>query len=444
MSEPSKIPTLAQIQKEVALYVLALGALVNECVAVGAGCRMLGLPEDASLQGAVAKFDASSIRMARHLPVYYEYAYEARVPAGHESTINPDDVLAELLCDFPYSIGAKSDYLQLCLDVVGAEAGDTGHLEEMVERWKARYALDHGQDLTTRQIAVLADMNERSVQNATLAKGAARLRIGQDGWVNNTEAKRWIEGRRGFKKTTFRDLPKDSAVVGEQLSAAEIPAFVADRILHRFGNTQLDETIQHGVLSGGFETTIPEHVEKAAKTAGLDSKVVARAMQSPLSIEPKDCEPLARLMGIDPGWFTLQVMQALYPAAMSIVLNPGYYAAERLPSLPAAASELEIELTASMIKHGYIDFPAHAAALFPEDSFGDRSRDGRGKEIELVYGSQSVSTDIRRKSERVISPRKRFAGWLNAQIHAKAGDRLRLKRLAPRRFELIFVPATSA
>ena len=79
----SKQPSFEQVQREVTGYALALAVLVEECVEIGAGKRMLGLGESESFADLIEKFDPTRIRMARHLSVYYDYAYDARVSAGH-------------------------------------------------------------------------------------------------------------------------------------------------------------------------------------------------------------------------------------------------------------------------------------------------------------------------------------------------------------------------
>lgn len=438
-----KRPTFAQVQREVTAYALALAVLVDECVERGAGKRMLGLGEDESLRDVIDRFDPTRIRMARHLSVYYEYAYDARVPAGHAENVDPYTNLAEHLRDFSGMFGPDANYFDLCLDVVGLDPNtETGFLADMISRWEARHSLDDGSELSITQLALLADMNERSVRNAASLDGEARLTLKPDQMVSNGEARRWLAGRRGFRPTDVRELRDDSDMTDEQLSPAEIPAFVARRLLVLSGGTGLDEWLQKGILDGSFESAIPEYVEKEANSVGLTPRALARAMHLPLQIAPGDCEAIARAIRVDPVWFTLQVMQALYPKPMDMILNPTAYRREEGPSLSAPISEIEIELSDAMIQHGYLDFPSTAKALFPEDCFAARAGDDRGTAIELRYDEHTVQTDIRQKSDRLISPRKRFSGWLKTQTTARPGDHVKLRKVAERSFELSFIPMT--
>jgi hypothetical protein len=319
-------PTFHQVQKEVTAYALALAVLVDECVELGAGKRMLGLGEGESLRDVLDTFDPARIRMARHLPVYYEYAYEARLPAGHAETVDPNSNLAEHLRDFAQMFGPDSGYFDLCLDVVGFDVEEeTGFLADMISRWTARYDLDNGSDLSVPGLALLADMNERSVRNATSLEGEARLTLQSDQTAANVEARRWLAGRRGFRPTEGREFADDAEMSDVQLSAAEIPAFVARRLLVVSGATQLDAWVQQGILDGSYENAIPEYVEEAANSTGLTAKVLARAMHSPLQIAPGDCEAIARAIRVDPVWFTLQVMRALFPKPIDMILNPATY-----------------------------------------------------------------------------------------------------------------------
>ncbi len=60
--------------------------------------------------------------------------------------------------------------------------------------------------LTLRDIALLANMSEKSVRNATFEQGGKGLRVERDRelfYVKPEEALRWLRGRRGFKETRF-------------------------------------------------------------------------------------------------------------------------------------------------------------------------------------------------------------------------------------------------
>lgn len=59
--------------------------------------------------------------------------------------------------------------------------------------------------LTIHEVALLADMDERSVRNAAAAKGDGRLvteQVGKRSLVEVTEARRWLVGRKGYVPST--------------------------------------------------------------------------------------------------------------------------------------------------------------------------------------------------------------------------------------------------
>lgn len=68
----------------------------------------------------------------------------------------------------------------------------------------ARHNLDTGEDLSIAEMALLADMDEKSVRNATNEKAADRLcvvKAGKGVKVSIEEARRWLQGRKGFVPT---------------------------------------------------------------------------------------------------------------------------------------------------------------------------------------------------------------------------------------------------
>lgn len=339
---------------------------------------------------------------------------------------------------------SDSAYFDLCLDVAGLDVEtDVGHLRDMLDRLQARLSLDSGSSLSVREIALLADMSERSVRNAMTADGPNRLAASTDGTVDNLEAHRWLEGRRGFVKTERRQFPESLKDCPDQLDSLEIPAFVRDRLFKRFSEQPPIAAVGLEAAASpshdGAYDSYPEVIELAAKVAGLPAKTIQDALQQPLRIRPEDCVGLAKLLVVDPVWFTLQVMQALFPTSMDMVLNPSHYRSD-VAEVQVEGKSVDVVLTEAMIKHGYLDVPAHARVLFPDDCFGTRATDDKGKSIELRYGDHVEATDIRVKSEQTISPRKRFTAWFQKEIAASAGDRIRVTRIAERVFELTHLP----
>lgn len=243
------------------------------------------------------EIDLRKYPISKDIQVYYEYAFDAYMPAGCslENWGNEDGF--KLLVHFIYANTSSA-----------SEA-----LMEMVEQIDARATLDNGKKLSIKQIAVLAGMTEKSVRNAIHLEGENRLAgttsENAEILVANHEAKTWLSGRRGFKETTYANF--DDAQP-KSLSHAEISKFVHDR-LFRLYNEPGDN-----------------YVEVANQILGRDSgdERLGEIMVSTSAIHPQDCEPLANLLKVDAAWFTEQVMRALFPRQIELTCKS---AMQRVP-----------------------------------------------------------------------------------------------------------------
>lgn len=435
-------PSIKQIEDELKGLFGGIAVAMNECFYPNSGNHLLGIPDNQELWGAMDTVDLAKTNIGRYLPIYYAYAYDGRLIPGYENEID-DGANIERLSDFAVIFRSDGSYFDLCLDVSGLNVDtDVGHLRDMLQRLNARTCLDNGRPLSIGEIALLADMSERSVKNATSAEGENRLVQNDNGTVDNAEALRWLKGRRGFKATTKRPFPEGQTDCPDQLDGLEIPAFVRHRIELRFCTSMLDGVALLNAASPDTDNAFveyPQAIKLAAKSAALPESVIQAAMQQPLRIQPEHCQGLAKVMAVDPVWFTLQVMRALYPLQIDMLLNPQHYSAEAA-NLTLEGNFVDALLNDAMIKHGYLDLPAHARTLFPADCFSSRSEHNEDGQVTLCYGGQKISTDIRIKSEQTISPRKRFVAWLQKDLSAKPGDRIRFTRLDERTFELTYLP----
>lgn len=442
-------PTLEQLQRELALKFASLGVLFNDMFRANSGNRMLGLPDNEPLAGAFSRIDVFTSIIGSQLQVYHSYAYDGRILSGHERTVNPfGNNEAEKLRDFIELFGHTTGYTEVVQEDVDYDGEvKTGGLEDLMNRMIARNSLDAEHSLSIQHLALLADLNERTVKNATIPTTTkkAQLPLNNAGEVEYSDAIIWLMARagRGFTPTQVTSFPVQGKESDVQLDTVEIPAFVKQRIIDRFAKSGLDTLVLDVAAMPAYSDTYtdyPEVLILASEAAGLKPQEVQQAMQYPLAISPHQCIGLAKAIGVDPNWFTLQVMQALYPKEMDMVLNPQHY-----HSLPVVFKDplgaIEITLTETMIKHGYIDIPAIAKPMFPADCFGTREKDAVGSLITIHYGmGQTADTDMRVKSEKTISPRKRFTGWLQTEISAKAGDRIRIERIGQRDYQLKFQP----
>ena len=432
MEDTNIIPTLDALTKELALYYGGIAVLVEQCYEPNAGMKMLGLNQEQWLDERSGNIDVRSTEIGKMLPVWYRYGYEGVLSSGYslKDVDIHDDGPLERLRDMIGLLDHEDGYFSECLGAAQPrdDQVETGGLADLVQRVSARSDLDQGIALAPGQLAVLAQMSERSVRNAMVAGG--ELQTNENGFIANESARRWLSGRRGFVATQFRDVPPVSdAEVPDALGLVEIPPFVAARLKSLWAHEDPDPILS--LLPG------PAWAWRASKECGLSTERILAATQLPFDIRPKDVKALAKALRVDPIWLNHQVMSALYPDAVDMLLNPTYWAT---PEASVAASSVSdavtITLTASMLKNGYIDLPFSATPMFPSDALGGRTEGDTGSEVEILYGRHQAMTDIRIKSSKTISPRKRFGAWLNTELGARPGDRIRIEKTGDRQYTL--------
>jgi hypothetical protein len=421
--EVIKIPSLEQLQEGLAARMLNLAAFLN--ISLGdtegnsPGNRALRLDTDeyvAPWNMTPSEIDVNRYRVGRILPFLYDYAYHGKRGADGAFNWNEWDGDYEDREVFGYFLDITDAdgvfNINGYLDSLIAEAP----LRDMLKRADARQRLDAGEQLSISDIALLGGLNEKSVSNALRAEGENRLALvsADSEYVENSEALRWLLSRRGgFKETTISNFSEGSHP--DNLTYAELAPFIQDRLKRLYPDDSEDVYLY----------------SKAAKVLGWQSKRVYAITEDAGNIRPQDCEALAKALRVDVGWFTEQVMCALFPKQMALVMYGRELEIESNDESPS----IEVQLTEKGIKNGYLDIPAARAGFFPGDCFGGRGSQEKGAEIELRYGGTSRLTDIRRKSSITISPRIRFVGYFNT-IHAKPGDVIKIARVGDRAYEL--------
>ena len=430
-----EITRLELLETELAVFFAGIGVMLDECFMPGAGVRALGFTDES--RGAarlVSKINVRATHIGKMLPVFERYAYEGVVSAGYSlRDLDESDSgsALELLRDMLNLLGNDDPYFDLCLDAAEMFLPyriQRGKLKEMANRVDARNSLDTESSLTVSDLALLANMNERSVRNAI---AAGELSVGEQGYVSHEVAVRWLQGRRGFKATEFLIFPQDLGELPDSLNAVEIPKFVKTRLRELW--TPKDGIRPDDGWAGMSEH--PDWIVAASNACSLSMDRLQEMTRLPLSIKPQECEELAQLMRVDKVWLTYQLMAALFPDQIDMLMNPAAWSA-KATTTPADATSLTIVLTDKMIAHGYLDLPMSAKGFFPEDSFGDKPGNEVGGTVNFVYGSHRAASDIRVKSSKTISPRKRFTAWLNTELAARPGDRIRFEKAGPRDYLL--------
>lgn len=429
MREQANSTQLHALEIELALRLRNLAAFLNMALRGAAGNRLLGIQsDDNDFASTLApeQVDIRRHRIGRTLPLLYDYAYHAHQIQGHvdwqDWATDYDDrqLFGEFLelTDTPGVFTSASDY------VCGStwRSSNNSGLQEMLDRADARHRLDTGDALTIKDIAILADMNERSVRNALRAEGENRL-VSLDGeQVENHDALRWLRTRRGgFKETIVTVFQDDD--VPDCLSYGQIGPFIGHRISKLFPVSE-DDLL-----------TAPSSWTQASRKLQWPVERLHAIAEDIGNIEIDECRPLARVLRVDPAWFTEQVLCALHPKEMELVLFRKEF--ESTPEVTTQNAYIDVPLTPKGIKNGYLDIPASLATFFPSDCFGGRGEMERGAEIELRFGGTARMTDMRIKSSVTISPRARFISYFNSTLKAKAGDVMRIVRIDERIYALM-------
>ena len=233
-------------------------------------------------------------------------------------------------------------------------------------------------------------------------------------------------------------------VMPDSLNAVEIPNFLCIR-LDKIWSPSYSSEFKPGknnrqLIAEILSKEYPEWATYASEASEFSAKRLVEVTELPLNVKPSECESLAKLIKVDKTWFTFQVMTALFPNEMDLLMNPTNWQ-ENEKDNEFSANAVTITLTAGMLANGYIDIPMSAKSLFPEDCFGGRGVNETADKVTLIYGSHQESTDIRIKSAKTISPRKRFGAWLNQEWGARTGDRIRCERLGEREYKFTHIPS---
>ena len=437
-----QIPAFAEVRRGCVAALYGIARTIDIHVRAGAGADMLAL-EPRRDWPSLDEFDLASLGFEKPLEVIYRYAFYAEVG---DTDIHDDWEEGNLGRLQSLLRLTSNDLIDLNEDEVWDIHSDDqtgrGSFHRMVRLATARYHLDRG-TVSVDDLAVLADMEERSIRNALKTEGIA-IQKGAVGhtlegeYVDRHQVLPWLRSRRRFIETkrigSLNPVP-------DSLKADEIPAFIrrqAQECLTRRGM---------GRSARGLKTA--EHPsERSVALANLGRSVgwteaQVEALLQISSVEeicPDDCPVIARMLGLDAQWWTDQVMRARFPEAMKELAPPVAQTAHGPSLLNEQEKTLDVVLTDAGIRNGYFDIERrYADRFFPADSFGTKGAERFGKEV-LIHHDQKKSpyrTDIRIKSQSLASPRKRFSAYFTAH-GATPGDVLRIERLGEREYRLSF------
>ena len=103
--------------------------------------------------------------------------------------------------------------------------------EMIVAKGDGRYALDAGEDVHLEKLALLADVDVRTVRNAISAGELQAFKVENvlhpGIYVDNASARTWLQGRRGFKPTIYSG--QSTQAIEDVASPADFAAFLISR-----------------------------------------------------------------------------------------------------------------------------------------------------------------------------------------------------------------------
>lgn len=427
---------LKNLERELAERILHLAAFLDNCFGNGSGgefgnniVKYIDGKTFDLYNEEVDQIDLSKYRIGRCLPFYYDYAYHARCIQGAGWEIfdgfDGDEYVFKEFLELTDTFGIVSSTGNdvkwgIWKTLSGEELRKSG-LWDLSDLFNARRSLDFGYSVSIADIVLLTNMNEKSVRNALRDEGENKLQILNGEYIESAEALRWMRGRKsGFRETTFISFDKDE--LPTSLRYIDIAPFIQARLEKFYADNS--ENFRY---------------DKAAKLLGYSSEQLWAIAENIDKMPIGDTHRIAKVIQVDPAWFTEQVFTALYPEQMELILYRKVIDFE-VDTNEQEKPYIEINLTEKGIKNGYIDIPAKFSEFFPPDCFDDRATGNQGIPIELRFGNEIRSTDIRVKSSITISPRSRFGGYFNKVIQAKSGDILRISKVDSRVFEIKHIP----
>lgn len=227
------------VQLELREFMLGFARSVQRMYGPKSGGALVGHPGTSAwdVEPQDAKIEGSSLWMT--VLRMYDYGIQGIRPANGIADVDGPEADAEM-----FFLALKGEWMKL-------------YLEEDEVRWPkwsmrtvqtaiARMVLDGGQRytvagddgapsgyLTISEVALLADMDERSVRNAAnpkLPEPLVTKNFGRRTLVDILDARRWLAGRKGFVPT--KDFVPPPEPAGPDFAEVLLPYHVQSRLDH--------------------------------------------------------------------------------------------------------------------------------------------------------------------------------------------------------------------
>ena len=139
--------------------------------------------------------------------------------------------------------------------------------EQIIAQADARHGLDEGQDVELYKVALLANVDIRTVRNAISAGELTSNKVMNCIFVENNSARRWLQGRRGFVPTNRQDS-NQTFNISDVTTPADFAQFFKNRRSH-LGFDFKDRKI--GVLHPSITPDALEDLERGTFTMPINA-----------------------------------------------------------------------------------------------------------------------------------------------------------------------------
>lgn len=160
-----------------------------------------------------------------------------------------------------------------------------------------RFALDDGQDIIISKLALLADVDVRTVRNAASAGELVAYKTDAGLIIENASARSWLQGRRGFKPTVIHSEP-----------IAELEAISTPTEFGAFLSAQRKKL----GLPGEESKLIPFH-------PGIDARAIVEIEAGVFKLPIDTVFPLADFYQLDRKAFLSSIMRVFFGEQLTML-----------------------------------------------------------------------------------------------------------------------------
>jgi hypothetical protein len=289
------------MQKELRTILWATADCLGRIYPMDASWHLLGLAPGAYRNGCIhdlepEQIDMSKFSITKVMDKLYDYAFEAKWDINENwiDLVTDSAEFLEGLQNFKLLNETEIRYsLDKCLHTLWSSTArwclddDNAGAAEMLTSVDGGLMI--GGFLTLRQITLLAQMDEKSVRNATNPKVKGHLKtFSRNGrtFVYKADAKEWLAQRRSFKPTEFYDSKSETELtkfefqtpkeLGEYLQKRRIKLNKSPTEIAAASNGSLGEDQLTLLEVGNFEYD-HKQILVLASLLELDPKALARA-----------------------------------------------------------------------------------------------------------------------------------------------------------------------